>query len=50
MLVYKLILLLIMYLEGSKIKNYSGLNFVGVIEVIFWHPEPLPPYYIIFLT
>ena len=48
MLFYKLILLLIMYLEGAKNKNKNGFNFFGVIEVIFWPPETPPPYYMIF--
>ena len=51
MLVYTMILLLTMYLEGAKNKNKSGFNFLGVIEVIFWPPEnPSPLYYMIFST
>ena len=50
LLVYTLILILIMYLEGAK--NKSGFKFFGDIEVIFWPPEtPLPLfYYMIFST
>ena len=42
MLVYIMIFLLIMNLEGAKNKNKSGFNLFGVIKVIFW-PLEIPP-------